>query len=70
MLVGPPTSTGGMRMAIRITVEVDEDRLREAGLGASVDEVMAEVAGLREGRLSLQTRDHWLPVRDLRIRPR
>jgi hypothetical protein len=60
-----------MRMAaIRITVEVDEERLREAGLGASVDEVMAEVDGLREGRLSLQTRDHWLPVRDLRVRPR
>ncbi|HEY2284143.1 MAG TPA: hypothetical protein VGH88_00225 [Streptosporangiaceae bacterium] len=57
-------------MAIRITVEVDEDRLREAGLGTTADEVMAEVAGLREGRLSLQTRDHWLPVRDLRVRPR
>jgi hypothetical protein len=59
-----------MRMAIRITVEVDEDRLREAGLGTTADEVMAEVAGLREGRLSLQTRDHWLPVRELRVRPR
>jgi hypothetical protein len=59
-----------MRMAIRITVEVDEDRLQAAGLGTSADEIMAEVDGLREGRLSLQTRDHWLPVRDLRIRPR
>jgi hypothetical protein len=57
-------------MAIRITVEVDEDRLQAAGLGTSADEIMAEVDGLREGRLSLQTRDHWLPVRDLRIRPR
>ena len=57
-------------MAIRITVEVDEDRLQAAGLGTSDDEIMAEVDGLREGRLSLQTRDHWLPVRDLRIRPR
>jgi hypothetical protein len=58
-----------MRMAIRITVEVDEERLRLAGLGASDDEVMSEVAALRDGRLSLQTRDHWLPVRDLRVRP-
>ena len=57
-------------MAIRITVEVDEDRLQAAGLGTSAEEIMAEVDGLREGRLSLQTRDHWLPVRDLRIRPR
>ena len=57
-------------MAIRITVEVDEDRLQAAGLGTSADEIMAEVDGLREGRLSLQTRDHWLPVRDLRVRPR
>jgi hypothetical protein len=58
-----------MLMGIRITVEVDEERLRAAGLGDSAEEVMAEVAGLREGRLSLQTRDHWLPVRDLRVRP-
>lgn len=56
-------------MGIKITVEVDDERLRAAGLGDSVEEVMAEVAGLREGRLSLQTRDHWLPVRDLRVRP-
>jgi hypothetical protein len=56
-------------MAIRITVEVDEDRLRQAGLAVSDDDVMAEVDGLRAGRLSLQTRDHWLPVRDLRVRP-
>jgi hypothetical protein len=58
-----------MLMAIRITVEVDEDRLRQAGLGTSDDDVMAELDGLRAGRLSLQTRDHWLPVRDLRVRP-
>jgi hypothetical protein len=59
-----------MRVAIRITVEVDEDRLQAAGLGTSADEIMAELDGLRDGRLSLQTRDHWLPVRDLRVRPR
>ena len=59
-----------MHVAIRITVEVDEDRLRAAGLGTSADEIMAEVAGLRDGRLSLQTRDHWLPVRELRVRPK
>jgi hypothetical protein len=58
-----------MHMAIRITVEIDEDRLQAAGLGTSPEEIMAEVAGLRDGRLSLQTRDHWLPVRDLRVRP-
>jgi hypothetical protein len=58
-----------MLVGIKITVEVDDERLRAAGLGDSVEEVMAEVAGLRDGRLSLQTRDHWLPVRDLRVRP-
>jgi hypothetical protein len=57
-------------MAIRITVEVDEDRLREAGTSVADEDVMAELEALRSGRLSLQTRDAWLPVRNLRVRPR
>jgi hypothetical protein len=58
-----------MLMAIRITVEVDEDRLREAGVSTAAADIMAELETLRGGRLSLQTRDSWLPVRDLRVRP-
>jgi hypothetical protein len=56
-------------MAIRLAVEIDEDRLREAGGSSADEDVMAELATLREGRLSLQTRDAWLPVRDLQVRP-
>jgi hypothetical protein len=48
-----------MLIAIRITVEIDEDRLREAGAGTADEDVMAELATRREGRLSLQTRDAW-----------
>jgi hypothetical protein len=57
-------------MAIKITVEVDEGRLRESGMSTEAGDVMAELDVLREGRLSLQTRDGWLPVRDLKVRPR
>jgi hypothetical protein len=56
-----------MIMATKITVEVDEDRLRQAGLSTAAEDIMTELAGLREGRLSLQTRDHWLPVRNLTV---
>lgn len=54
--------------AIKITVTVDEARLREAGLSTEPDDIMAEISALRERRLSLQTRDHWLPVRALTVR--
>jgi hypothetical protein len=64
------TSSGGTLMAIRVTVEVDEDRLREAGISAAPEDIMAELAALAEGRLSLQSRDHWLPVRNMKVRPR
>jgi len=57
-------------MVIRITVEVDEDRLREAGTSIADEEVVAELEALRRGRLSLQTRDAWLPIRNLKVRPR
>ena len=43
-------------MVIRITVEVDEDRLREAGTSIADEDVMAELEALRRGRLNLQTR--------------
>jgi len=46
-------------MAIKVTVEVDEDRLREAGISAAPEDIMAELAALADGRLSLQNRDHW-----------
>jgi len=59
----------GERRGIRIRVEVDEDRLREAGIGTTDAEIMAALEALREGsRLSLQSRDHWIPVRNLKIR--
>lgn len=58
-------------MVIRITVEVDEERLIEAGMGTTEPEIMAELEALRNGsRLSLQSQEHWVPVRNLRIRPR
>jgi hypothetical protein len=56
-------------VAIKVTVLVDEDRLREAGLGTSGREVMAVLEALQAGRrLTLQSAEHWLPVRDLRVR--
>lgn len=61
----------GGAMAIRIIVEVDEDRLREAGMGTTAAEIMAPLAALRDRpRLSLQNRDQWVPVRNLKIRTR
>jgi hypothetical protein len=45
----------GVLIVIRITVEVDEDRLREAGTSIAED-VMAELEALRRGGLNLQTR--------------
>jgi hypothetical protein len=51
----------GGAMAIRIIVEVDEDRLREAGMGTTLRD---------RPRLSLQNRDQWVPVRNLKIRTR
>jgi hypothetical protein len=57
-------------MAIKVSVEVDEDRLREAGISAAPEDILAELAELAEGRLSLQSRDHWLPVRNMKVRPR
>jgi hypothetical protein len=55
-------------MAIRITVTVDEDRLRQAGLSADPDDITAELGQLQGGRLSLQTGDHWIPVKSLMVR--
>jgi hypothetical protein len=64
------TSSGGTLLAFRVTVEVDEDRLREAGIGPAPEDIMAELTAPAEGRLSLQSRDHWLPVRNMKVRPR
>lgn len=60
----------GEHMAIRITVTVDEARLAQSGAPEQTDE---GILGLLErmkddGRLSLQSVSHWLPVRDMRVR--
>lgn len=56
-------------MTTKITVEIDEDRLRQAGMSTAARDILTELAALREGRLSLQTRDHWLPVKNLTALP-
>lgn len=53
---------------IMITVRVDEDRLRESGLSVEAEAIMDELAAMEGGRLSLQTGDHWMPVKDMRVR--
>lgn len=45
-------------MAITITVQVDVERLREAGLSDNPADVMTVLEAMRGGRLSLQTGDH------------
>jgi hypothetical protein len=58
-------------MAIKITVTLDEERQRQSGADEqALDEIMALVAAMKnDGRLSLQSRSYWLPVRDLTVRP-
>ncbi len=60
----------GGSMAIRLTVEVDEERLRGAGQDAGEGAILAQLDTLKDGRVSLQTRDAWLPVRLLTVRQR
>ena len=57
-------------MAIRVSVEVDEDRLEEAGMAASDEDIIAQINAMAApgSRLRLQSRDHWPPVRNLRLR--
>ena len=55
-------------MPIRITVEVDTDRLAQAGMAATEADILAELDRIREGRAALQSREGWLPVRDIRVR--
>ena len=56
-------------MAIRLTVEVDEARMRENGMSTASKDIMARLDALRAGRrLSLQSSESWLPVKDLRVR--
>ncbi|HUZ24042.1 MAG TPA: hypothetical protein VMV07_09790 [Streptosporangiaceae bacterium] len=58
-------------MAIKITVTVDEERQRQSGADEQApDEIMALIGAMRaDGRLSLQSRNYWLPVMDLTVRP-
>lgn len=51
-------------------MDVDTDRLAQAGMASDEDAILAELALIREGRAALQSRDGWLPVRDIRVRPR
>jgi len=60
----------GGSMAIRLTVEVDEERLRGAGQDAGEGAILAQLDTLKDGRVSLQTRDAWLPVRLVTVRKR
>jgi hypothetical protein len=57
-------------MPIRITVTLDEERQRQSGADEQTpDEIMALIAAMQDdGRLSLQSRSYWLPVRDLKVR--
>jgi hypothetical protein len=57
-------------MAIKITVTLDEVRQRQSGADEQSE---AEIRGLLaamkdDGRLSLQSRGYWLPVKDLTVR--
>jgi hypothetical protein len=58
-------------MPIRITVTVDDERQRQSGADEQDPaQIMDLIAALRDdGRLSLQSRSYWLPVRDLKVRP-
>jgi hypothetical protein len=56
-------------MAIRISFEIDEDRLRATEMGTTGAEIRAAIEALADGsRLSLQSRQHWMLVRNPRIR--
>jgi hypothetical protein len=56
---------------ITMTVEVDEERLRQSGAGKQSE---AEIRDLLEtmkadGRLRLESINFWVPVKHLRIQP-
>ncbi|HEU5421113.1 MAG TPA: hypothetical protein VFV41_25740 [Streptosporangiaceae bacterium] len=54
-------------MAIRITVTLDEERQRQSGADEQTEEeIRGLLAAMKEdGRLSLQSRSYWLPVKDM-----
>jgi hypothetical protein len=50
-------------------IEVDEARMRENGMSTASKDILARLDALRAGRrLSLQSSESWLPVKDLRVR--
>jgi hypothetical protein len=57
-------------MAIRITVTLDELRQRQSGADEQTEEeIRGLLAAMKEdGRLSLQSRGYWLPVKDMIFR--
>ncbi|HEY1641183.1 MAG TPA: hypothetical protein VGG35_10885 [Streptosporangiaceae bacterium] len=57
-------------MAIRITVTLDELRQRQSGADEQTEEEIRDLlAAMKEdGRLSLQSRGYWLPVKDMIFR--
>jgi hypothetical protein len=52
-------------MALIVTVEVDEERLRRTWLGTSEENVLTELDALRMIGKPPE-RGHWLPMRNLR----
>ena len=54
-------------MAIKITVTLDEERQRQSGADEQTEEeIRGLLAAMKEdGRLSLQSRGYWLPVKDM-----
>jgi hypothetical protein len=59
-------------MAIKITVTLDEERQRQSGADEQTEaEIRDLLASMKDdGRLSLQSRGYWLPVKDLTVRAR
>jgi hypothetical protein len=54
-------------MAIKITVTLDDERQRQSGADEQTEEEIRDLlAAMKEdGRLSLQSRSYWLPVKDM-----
>jgi hypothetical protein len=57
-------------MPIRITLIVDEERLRESGAAEQTEGQIRSLLAMMRGTsgLSLQAPGYWLPVADLRVR--
>ncbi|HEY1616508.1 MAG TPA: hypothetical protein VGG25_02765 [Streptosporangiaceae bacterium] len=56
-------------MAVKITVTLDEERQRQSGAAEqAAEEIMALLTAMKDdGRLSIQSRNYWVPVRDMKV---